>query len=60
MSLKDRLHVVMVCVVLQFGVLSGVPMRPDQIEELMKTMNQPKLAHVIPTEDDEGDGPPNP
>ena len=35
-------------------------MRPDQIEELMKTMNQLKLAHVIPTEDDEGDGPPTP
>ena len=53
-ALKDRLRVVMVCVVLQFGVLAGVPMRPEQIEALMEVMNQPKLAHIISSENDGG------
>lgn len=53
-----RLRVVVVCSVLQCGALLGVPMRPDQIQELMHQMNQPKLAHVLPTEEDEGGGPP--
>jgi hypothetical protein len=38
----------------EMGVLIGVPMRPDEIQELMNQMNQPKLAHVLPS-DEEGD-----
>jgi hypothetical protein len=52
--------VLVVCLGLEIGVLSGVPMRPDEIQELMKQMNQPKVAHVLRTEDDEGDGCPTP
>jgi hypothetical protein len=48
--------VMFVCSLLEFGALSGVPMRPEQIQELMRTMNQPKLAHVIPNENENGDG----
>jgi len=48
--------VLVVCLGLEIGVLSGVPMRPDEIQDLMNQMNQPKVAHVLPTEDDEGDG----
>ena len=57
MSLKGRLRVVLACAILQVGVLSGVPMCPEQIKELMERMNQAKLAHVNPSETDEGDGP---
>ena len=60
MSLKKRLRVLAVCAVLQLGVMVGAPMRPEQIEELMRQMNQPKLAHVLPTEGDEGDDPREP
>ena len=42
---------------LEVGVLFGIPMRPEQIEELMHQMNQPKLAHVLDEEDDQGDPP---
>ncbi len=57
MSFWHRLRVLMVCVALQVGVLSGVPMLPDEIRELMNHMNQPKLAHVLPAdEDDSGSG----
>jgi hypothetical protein len=59
MSLMKRLRVVLVCVVLQVGVFSGTPMLPDQIRELMNQMNQPKLSHVLPTEDDKGDDSPS-
>jgi hypothetical protein len=54
MSLASRLRVLVVCVALEMGVLGGVPMRPDEIQELMHQMNQPTLAHVLPSEDDDG------
>jgi len=59
-ALKRRLRVIFVCSILQWGALVGVPMRPDEIRELMQQMNQPKLAHVLPTEDNDGDDPPIP
>lgn len=59
-ALKRRLRVVFVCSMLQWGALIGVPMRPDEIEELMHQMNQPKMAHVLPSEEDDGDDPPTP
>ena len=43
---------------LEFGVLFGLPMRPEEIEKLMRTMNQPTLAHVLPDENERGDGKP--
>ena len=56
MSWKKRLRVVFTCMTLEMGVLFGVPMRPDQIKELMHQMNQPKLAHVLKEEADGGEG----
>jgi len=32
---------------LEMGVISGVPMRPGEIQELMNQMNQSKVAHVF-------------
>ena len=54
MSLMKRLRVLFVCAVLEMGVLVGAPMRPDEIQELMHQMNQPKLAHALPSENDDG------
>jgi hypothetical protein len=31
-------------------------MRPEQIQELMQTLNQPKIAQTTPDESDAGDG----
>jgi len=56
-SWKERLRVLLACMSLEVGVLLGVPMRPDQIKELMHQMNQPTLAHVLRREDDGGDPP---
>ena len=45
---------------LEYAAMMGSPMRPEEIEELMHRMNQPKLAHVLRDEDDSGDGDPEP
>ena len=58
MSLRKRLRTLLVCLVLEFGVLSGVPIQAREIEELMKQLSQPKLAHVLPSEGEGGDGRP--
>ena len=58
MSLTKRLRTILLCVALEFGVLSGVPMRPEEIRALMNQINQPKLAHVLPSDEESGDDPP--
>lgn len=60
MFFTRRLRTAFVCTFLQFGALVGVPMRPEEIQELMRQMNAPKLAHVLPSEEHEGNDPPDP
>jgi hypothetical protein len=45
------------CVVLEAGVLLGVPMRPEQIRELMQMLNKPKIAQTGPEQTAHGDNP---
>ena len=54
-ALRARLRTVLVCVVLEFGAMIGLPMRPAEIEALMQTLNQPKVAHTLPDERENGD-----
>ena len=58
MSLKTRLRTIFMCAALELGVLSGVPMRPEEIRSLISQIYQPKLAHVLPTDEQSGDDPP--
>ena len=37
--------------------LSGMRMRPEEIEELMRTMNQPKIVRKFAEEEERGDDP---
>lgn len=55
MSFKRRLGKVFFCVALGLAALGGAYMRPDEIEDLMDTMNRPKVAHVLPEEKETGD-----
>jgi hypothetical protein len=55
-SLMMRLRTVLMCAALEIAVLQGAPMRPEEICELMQTTNVPKLAHVLPAENEDGDG----
>ena len=56
-SIRTRLRTVFVCAFLQVGTLMGVPMRPQEIQELRQLMNAPKLAHALPSEEKDGDPP---
>jgi hypothetical protein len=54
-SIKRKLRTIFLCAALELGLLSGVPMRPEEIRALMNQLNQPKLAHVLPSDEDSGD-----
>jgi hypothetical protein len=53
--MKQRLRTLLMCLPLLIGSVIGVPMRPEQIEELLHT-NQQKVADIIPDESVNGDG----
>ena len=55
MSIKKRLGGVFLCLVLCGALGMGAQMRPDEIEELMRALNQPKVARTLPDESDDGD-----
>ena len=57
MRVSSRLRTLLVCFMLEYAAMMGSPMRPEEIEDLMHQMNQPKLAHVLRDEDDSGDDP---
>jgi hypothetical protein len=53
--MKQRLRGVFLCLVLCAALSMGAPMRPEEVEELMRALNQPKVAHTLPDETDDGD-----
>lgn len=53
--MKTRLLKAFVCVFLGVGSVMGVPMRPEEIAELMSNMNQPTIAVTLPEDDDRDD-----
>jgi hypothetical protein len=55
MSIVRRLRTIACCAILEIGTLMGVPMRPEQIQDLMRAMNAPKLAQTNPDECATGD-----
>ena len=55
MSIKQRFRGLFICLVLCGALSMGVPMRPDEIEDLLSAMNQPKIVHTLPDESDDGD-----
>lgn len=55
MRISRKLARLLLCAVLELGAVCGVPMSPDEIEELMR-MNEPKVVCVMREAD--GDPPP--
>jgi len=55
MSIRRRLRTILVCAVLEWSALIGMPMRPEEIVELMQTMNTPRVVRTIPDEDEGAD-----
>ena len=54
MRVPLRLRTILVCGMLEFAALTGMPMRPKEIEELMYTMNQPTFARTESEENHKG------
>jgi hypothetical protein len=55
-SLKRILGKTLVYLVLEVGALCGVPMRPDEIEKIMK-MSEPQVTQVARSEEGDGEEP---
>ncbi len=53
--MKSTVREALLCVVLGFGSLMGLPMRPEQVEELMWAMSRPKVAETTPEEAEDPD-----
>jgi hypothetical protein len=55
-SLKSRLLTTILCSTLLVGAVFGINMRPDQIEDLLRQINQPKVARKLRETADADDG----
>ncbi len=51
----NRMRNALFCVVLALASAAGMPMRQDEVEELMRAMNQPKVAQTLQDESWSGD-----
>jgi hypothetical protein len=52
-SVKNTLGKILLIATLGVGSLMGVPMTPEEIEELLYRMSQPKIEDVVKEENDE-------
>ena len=59
MSFTDRLRTILLCSVLEIGVMLGIPMPPERIRQLLQQMNQPAVMHVLREDDDCSEPPPD-
>ena len=55
--MKRRFLNVFLCLVLCTASMGGMNMRPEEVEELMRTMNQPKIVRKFAEEEERGDDP---
>ena len=56
-SIKRRLRMLALCLPLLMGAAFGMPMRPEEIEELMRSTNQQKITCTIPGDQETTDEP---
>jgi hypothetical protein len=52
MTKNHMMSKLVLCVSLIFGALIGMPMRPDKVEETLRTMNKVTPQRVVQQEDD--------
>ena len=55
---QPRWRQLFLCVVLEFGLMAGVPMRPDEIARLMRSLAGPRVEQTDPDAAAKGDGDP--
>jgi apolipoprotein N-acyltransferase len=54
-SLKKKLRSLLLCAVLSAALGVGAPIHPDEIEELLAQLHQPKVAQTLRQEEDQQD-----
>jgi hypothetical protein len=54
-SIKRKLRMLLLYLPLLAGSLIGVPMRPEDMDQIMETLNQERIEYVIPDESENGD-----
>jgi hypothetical protein len=55
--LKQRFRKLLLLLALWIGAQMGAPLSPEEIEELMRTMNAPKIVRKFAEEEEQGDDP---
>ena len=55
MSIKLKLRMLLLYLPLLAGSLSGVPMRPEDMDQIMGALNQERIEYVIPDDSENGD-----
>jgi len=53
---RSRVRTLFLCIVLEVGLMSGLPMRPDEIARLMRALAGPRIEQTRPDEAAKGDG----
>ena len=52
MSIRTRIRTLAAGLLLWSSLLIGAPMRPEEIEEFLRSAHQPKLAHTLRQQQD--------
>jgi len=55
LSFGHRIRSLALGMILLAGLSGGVPMRPEEIEELMSQTSRPKIVYVLRQQDGDGD-----
>ena len=57
---RSRFRSLFLCFVLEVGLMAGVPMRPDEIARLMRSLAGAPIEQADPDQAAKGDGDPPP
>jgi hypothetical protein len=53
---RSRFRSLFLCIVLEVGLMAGIPMRPDEIARLMRSLAGPRVEQGNPDHAAKGDG----
>jgi hypothetical protein len=54
-SIKRKLRMLLLYLPLLAGSLSGVPMRPEDTDQIMEALNEERIEYVVPDDSENGD-----
>jgi hypothetical protein len=54
-SIRHTCRSLLLAATLGFASLIDLPMRAEEVEEIMHNLSKPKIAHTLPVDHDQGD-----